>query len=81
MGDYEIAQTSDFLFTEFRLSDVHWMVFNTDTGVTRGNLLQDVDLSRVDEIGFTDLQPGADHGAGGWSDVAVFRVYAKPVPR
>jgi len=80
-GDFEISQTADFLFTEFRLSDVRWMVFNTDTGVTRGTLLDDVDLSRVDEIGFVDLQPGADHGAGGWSDVAVIRVYANGVAR
>lgn len=81
VGDYEINPTADFLFTEFRLSDVNWLVFNTETAVTRGTLLDDVDLSRVDEIGFTDLQPGADHGNGGWSDVAVIRVYANAVAR
>ncbi len=81
IGDYDFGQTADFLFTEFRIQDVQWIVFNTDTGVTRGVLLPSVDLSKVDEIGFTDLQPGADHGAGGWSDVAVIRVYANAVPR
>lgn len=81
IGDYEIGQTYDFLFTEFRIQEVKWIVFNTDTGVTRGVLLPEIDLSKVDEIGFTDLQPGADHGAGGWSDVAVIRVYANAVPR
>lgn len=81
VGDYEIGQTYDFLFTEFRIQEVQWIVFNTETGVTRGVLLPEIDLSKVDEIGFTDLQPGADHGAGGWSDVAVIRVYANAVPR
>ncbi len=81
VGDLNFGQTSDFLFTEFRIQDVKWIEFNTDNGVTRGNLLPSIDLSKVDEIGFTDLQPGADHGPGGWSDVAVVRVYANAVPR
>jgi hypothetical protein len=81
IGDYELGQTTDFLFQELRFQDVKWIAFNTETGVTRGNLVSSIDLSRVDEIGFTDLQPGADHGPGGWSDVAVVRVYANAVPR
>jgi len=81
IGDIELGQTYDFLFEEFRVQQVNWIAFNTDTGFTRGNLVPDLDLSKVDEIGFTDLQPGADHGAGGWSDVAVIRVYAPAVPR
>ncbi|HWK53588.1 MAG TPA: hypothetical protein VNR18_04390 [Hyphomicrobiales bacterium] len=81
VGDIELGQTYDFLFEEFRIQQVHWIAFNTDLGVTKGNLVDDIDLSKVDEIGFTDLQPGADHGPGGWSDVAVVRVYANAVPR
>src|SRR5690606_9478531 len=81
VGDYAFGQTRDFLFEEFRIEDVNWIAFNTDLGVTRGNIVDDIDLSRIDEIGFTDLQPGADHGPGGWSDVAVVRVYANAVPR
>lgn len=81
IGDMELGQTADFLFEEFRIQQVRWIAFNTETGVTRGNLLDTIDLSRVDEIGFTDLQPGADHGPGGWSDVAVIRVYGNAVPR
>lgn len=81
VGDLELANTADFLFDEFAIRDVRWITFNTDLGVTRGVLLENVDLSRVDEIGFADLQPGADHGAGGWSDVAVVRVFAGSVPR
>jgi len=81
VGDYEIGQTNDFLFQEFRIQEVNWITFDTEKGVTRGVIMEDLDLSRVDEIGFTDLQPGADHGNGGWSDVAVIRVYANAVPR
>lgn len=81
VGDIELGQTYDFLFEEFPIREVRWIEFNTDLGVTRGNLLDEIDLSKVDEIGFTDLQPGADHGPGGWSDVAVVRVYANAVPR
>jgi hypothetical protein len=81
VGDLEIVALSDFLFTEFRVSDVKWIVFNTETAVTRGTLLDEIDLSLVDEIGFTDLQPGADHGNGGWSDVGEIRVYANAVAR
>ena len=81
IGDYELGQTVDFLFQEFRIQEVRWIAFNTETGVTRGNLVDTIDLSRVDEIGFTDLQPGADHGPGGWSDVGIVRVYANSVPR
>ncbi|MDT8397419.1 MAG: hypothetical protein RQ899_02250 [Pseudomonadales bacterium] len=81
VGDLELANTADFLLTEFTLRDVRWLTFNTELGVTRGNPLAGVDLSRVDEIGFTDLQPGADHGPGGWSDVALFEVYANKVER
>jgi hypothetical protein len=81
IGDVELGQTTDFLYQEFRVQDVRWIVFNTETGVTRGNLMPTIDLSKVDEIGFTDLQPGADHGAGGWSDVGVIRVYAAAVAR
>lgn len=81
IGNVELGNTTDFLFEEFRVQDVKWIAFNTELGVTRGNLVTDIDLGKVDEIGFTDLQPGADHGPGGWSDVAVVRVYAKAVAR
>jgi hypothetical protein len=49
--------------------------------VTQGTLLDKVDLSKVDEIGFADLMPGSGHGPGGWSDVAQLEVYGKPVTR
>jgi hypothetical protein len=41
----------------------------------------DVDLSRVDEIGFADLMPASGHGTGGYIHVSVFQVYGRAVPR
>jgi len=40
-----------------------------------------VDLSRVDEVGFVDLMPGSGHGTGGYIHVSQFQVYGKAVPR
>jgi len=81
IGDIELGQTVDFLFEEFRIEQVKWISFNTELGVTKGNLVTEIDLSKIDEFGFTDLEPGADHGPGGWSDVGIVRVYANAVSR
>jgi len=40
-----------------------------------------VDLSKVDEIGFTDLALGSGHGAGGSTRVDWIEVYGNPVKR
>jgi hypothetical protein len=40
-----------------------------------------VDLSKVDEIGYVDLLPGSGHGPGGWSDVGAIEVFANAVKR
>jgi hypothetical protein len=37
-------------------------------------LLDKVDLTKVDEIGFVDLTPGSGHGRGGFSDVGWIEV-------
>ena len=47
----------------------------------QGDLLDKVDLSKVDAVGFADLTPGSGHGTGGYSDVAWIEVYGKPVKR
>jgi hypothetical protein len=47
----------------------------------KGVLLDKVDLSKVDAIGFADLSPGSGHGSGGYSDVAWIEVYGKPIKR
>ena len=61
--------------------DVRWMKLDITRAVTTGSILDKVDLSKVDEIGFVDLMPGSGHGQGGWVDVAQVEVYGGSVPR
>jgi hypothetical protein len=77
----EGSSTRDWIYSEFTVSDLRWLKLDIARVVTTGNFVANVDLSKVDEIGFADLMPGSGHGAGGWVDVAQIEVYAKPVPR
>ena len=49
--------------------------------VTRGSWVEKPNLSKVDEIGWTQLMPGSGHGVGGFVSVSKFEVWGKPVPR
>jgi hypothetical protein len=57
------------------------MKLDINRAVTTGTILDKVDLSKVDEIGFVDLMPGSGHGQGGWVDVAQVEVYGGSVLR
>jgi len=81
VGDHADAYTFDFHESEFYLGDVRWMRLDIEKVQTKGALLDKVDLSKVDEIGFVDLTPGSGHGQGGYSDVGWIEVYGRPVPR
>jgi hypothetical protein len=81
IGDHADGSPRDWLVSEISLADVRWLKLDISRVVTQGTLLDKVDLSKVDEIGFADLMPGSGHGAGGWSDVAQLEVYGKPVAR
>ena len=81
VGDHADGSTADWLQSEFLLSEVHWLRLDPEKVVTHGTIVQKPDLSKVDEVGFTDLSPGSGHGQGGWSDVAAIEVYGKPVKR
>jgi hypothetical protein len=61
---------------------------NIDKITPFGGWAADVDSSKVDEIDYTDLMPGGEHGTQngkqsltGCSDVARIEVYAFPVAR
>ena len=71
----------DWLWSEFNTSDLVWTKLDIARGVTTGNPVDGVDLSKVDEIGFIDLMPASGHGPGGWFDLGQIEVYAKAVPR
>jgi len=81
IGDHVDADTIDYRQSEFYLSGVKWLKLDMTKVQTKGTLLDKVDLSKVDEIGFADLTPGSGHGTGGYSDVAWIEVYGKSVKR
>ena len=70
--------SKDWCVSEFNLADITWYELDI-AAVVEGSPVPNPDLSRVDEIGFTDLM------RGGWS-IACSRldwieVYGKAVPR
>jgi hypothetical protein len=63
------------------LGDVRWRNLNIDEVVeARGYWVPYPDLSRVEEIGFTDLMRGSGHGSGGGSRLDWIEVTGRPVP-
>lgn len=60
-----------------------WRGLDSDNVVEApdGKMRDHVDLSRVDEIGFTDLSLGSGLSAGGASRVDWIEVYGSPVSR
>lgn len=81
VGEHADGTVFDYHTTDFTLSETRWMKLEIDKLVTHGRWLDKVDLSKVDEIGFTDLMPGSGHGDGGYTDLGWIEVYGKPVPR
>jgi hypothetical protein len=81
VGDHTDGSSTDWLQSDFSLADVRWLRLDINAVVTKGNVVDKPDLSKVDEIGFVDLVPGSGHGPGGWIDVATIEVFGKPVKR
>src|SRR5580704_7520228 len=81
VGNHVDANMLDYLESEFYVSDVRWLKLDPATVRTKGTLLDKIDLSKVDAVGFADLSPGSGHGTGGYSDVAWIEVYGTPVKR
>ena len=81
VGDHVDANLVDYKESEFFLSEVHWLKLDMPKVLTKGALLDKVDLSKVEAVGFADLAPGSGHGTGGYSDVGWIEVYGKPVKR
>jgi hypothetical protein len=83
LGEHEDSNHADFHVSEFTLAESRWIKLDIEKVITRGNWLseREVDLTKVDEIGFTSLMPGSGHGDGGFMDMGWIEVYGKPVPR
>ena len=81
VGNFADSYTYDYHEVEFHFADVRWMRLDIESLTTKGALLDKVDLTKADEIGFVDLTPGSGHGLGGYSDIGWMEVYGKPVAR
>jgi hypothetical protein len=92
-GTMLAADYSEPTSTYMRVSEIYfvdisrWRPLNPDTVAEarakpgEGLWKYNVDLSKVDEIGFTDMMAGAGHGAQGNIAVDWIEVYGNPVPR
>jgi hypothetical protein len=81
VGDKAEGTVTDWRVSEINFSELRWLLLDIEKVVTKGNVLTNVDLGKVDEIGYVDLMPGSGHGPGGWSDVGTIEVYANAVKR
>jgi len=83
VGDHVEEYSTDWHESEFALADVRWRGLDPEHAVeaTDGKWRPAPDLSKVDEIGFTDLSAGTGHGAGGSTRVDYIEVYGVPVKR
>ena len=81
VGDFADSNDYEYRTVDFHLATVRWLVLDAATLTTKGTLLPEVDLSKVDEVGFVDLTPGSGHGFGGYSALGTIEVYGKAIPR
>jgi hypothetical protein len=81
VADHATGTTRDWIVSEISYADLRWLKLDIKRVVTVGNLVDKIDLSKVDAVGFADLMPGSGHGPGGWADVAQTEVYGRAVPR
>jgi hypothetical protein len=83
VGDKAVGLSTDWVESEIQLVDVRWRNLDVENVVEgrEARWVDNPDLSRVEEIGFTDLMRGAGHGSGGGSRVDWIQVTGKPVPR
>jgi hypothetical protein len=84
VSDESTGASSDWRETEFVVADLHWRKLDIKE-IFEGVPVAKPDLSRVDEIGFTDLMRGMLSPAGMSSPAASridwIEVYARPVKR
>jgi hypothetical protein len=83
VGDFTDKASVDWHETEFALTDVRWLKLDPTAAVeaSPSNWVVNPDLSKVDEIGFTDLRAGTGHGTGAFTRFDWIEVYANKVPR
>lgn len=78
VSDQAAGSSGDWRVSEFIVSDIQWYALDIES-ITEGKPVTDPDLSRVDEIGFTDLMAGGKSDA--CSRLDWIEVYGKEVKR
>lgn len=78
ISDLTDGSSKDWRMNEFNIMDINWYILDINRIVEKG-IVNNPDLTRVDEIGFTDLMPGGESYA--CSRIDWIEVYAKPVKR
>ncbi len=83
VSEYADGYTPDWRIIDISVAGLRWRQFDPKTALTTGNgqWVTHPDLTKVDEVGFTDLMAGAGHGAGGSSRISWIEVYGNPVKR
>ncbi len=88
VGDQFVGASSDWQVSELIIRDLRWRALDTehmnDANLQRGGgqWLPTPDLSKVAEIGWTDLQAGSGHSSnGGSSRLKWIEVYGRRVAR
>jgi hypothetical protein len=85
VGDYTEAPSTQWRVDEFFLTDVpRWRALDQKEIIgmqSDAGWKTSVNLSKVDEVGFTDLMRGGGHGLAGNSGVDFIEVYGTPVKR
>ncbi len=83
VGDKTASLSNDWVQSEFLIGDIRWRTLDIANVVEgrEARWMDNPDLSRVEEIGFTDLMRGAGHGSGGGSRIDWIQVTGKAVPR
>src|SRR5215472_16516916 len=78
VSDFADGPTSDWHEREFSIADIRWRLLDIQT-IVEGPWFDHPDLSKVDEIGWTDLSVGGNTPAS--SRVDWIEVYGNPIPR
>jgi hypothetical protein len=84
IGDHGDGYTTDWVISEFSLYDVRWRHLDIEQVIEDkpdAVWTEHPDLTKVEEIGFTDLMKGSGHGGAGSSRVDWIEVYGKWSPR
>jgi hypothetical protein len=86
VGDKADGMSTDWHDNEIAVADIRWLALDPAAVAElpwpgAGIGWQSPDLSKVDEVGFTDLSRGTGHGGGGTVRITWIEVVGYPVSR